>query len=51
MGRNVMVYSKQLASLILATAVIVLAPARAFTQTDTTVVAELNGAKLTVADL
>src|SRR5579872_4991569 len=51
MGRNVMVYAKQLASLILATAVIVLAPARAFTQTDTTVVAEVNGAKLTVADL
>jgi len=46
-----MVYAKQLASLILATAVIVLAPARAFTQTDTTVVAEVNGAKLTVADL
>jgi len=46
-----MLHSQKLASILLSAAVIVLGSASAFTQTDTTVVAEVNGAKVTVADL
>jgi protein-disulfide isomerase len=46
-----MLHSRKLASIILAAVVTVLSSASAFTQTDTSVVAEVNGVKLTVADL
>lgn len=46
-----MLHSQKLAKVLLGGAVILLSAGNAFTQTDTTVVAEVNGVKLTVADL
>jgi len=46
-----MLQSRKLAGVVLGAAVTLLNTGNAFTQTDTTVVAELNGVKLTVADL
>jgi len=46
-----MLHSRKLARFLLRTALILLCAASAFTQTDNTVVAEVNGQKLTVADL
>jgi protein-disulfide isomerase len=46
-----MFHSRKLARVILSAAVTLLSSATAFTQTDATVVAEVNGVKLTVSDL
>jgi len=46
-----MLYSRKLAGVVLGAAVILLSAGNAFTQTDTTVVAEVNGVKVTVSDL
>jgi hypothetical protein len=46
-----MLHSRKLARFLLRAALILLCAASAFTQTDNTVVAEVNGQKLTVADL